>query len=99
MSGAYLVEDGVSDEKERVRLADVGLPNSDIFLLKPGVGGLLEVLLDPWPGGVGLSSGLLEFGVIGGVISLFGAPSAACVIDRRVLREGCDDDVPNPDIC
>ena len=49
----------MSDEKERVRLADVGLPNSDIFLLKPGVGGLLEVLLDPWPGGVGLSSGLL----------------------------------------
>ena len=94
-----VVEDGVSDEKERARLADVGLPSSDIFLLKPGVGGLLEVLLDPWPGGVGFSSGLLEFGVIGGVISRFGAPSAACVIDRRVLRGGCDEDVPNPDIC
>ena len=95
MSGAYLVEDGVSDENERVRLADVGLPNSDIFLLKPGVGGLL----DAWPGGVGLSSGLLEFGVIGGVMSLFGAPSAAFVIEHRVLRGGPDEDAPNPDIC
>ena len=97
-----MIEVEVSDEKLRARLTGVGLASSDIFLLKPGVGGLL-----PWPGGVGRSSGRLELGDIGGVVTLLGivpdpgdgAPAAAFVIDRRVLRGGCEVGVFSPDIC
>ena len=101
-----MVEDGTSDEKLRARLAEEGLPSSDIFLLNPGVGGLWEEVLVPWLGGVGFSSGRLEVGDIGGVICLLGTapdtgdgtPPAAFVIERRVLRGGCVG-VVSPDVC
>ena len=84
-----------------------GLANDDIFLLRPGVGGLWVVLPVLFPGGVSLSSVRLEVGDIGGVICLLGSasdpsegpPAAAFVIERKVLRGGCDVDVFSPDVC